>query len=182
MQFVFNGSIEQIYQQTSTAMYNSYQQFISARDKQAKYDKLIAQISEICYPKEEQIKSCQRYLYNFSANFKNKIDAIEAMEKMGEQQFGDKMPFIQPKIMNYKNTVQIPERFKRQNSSIKSEEAGVSIEDKTSGFDQRSDIEVKIAEQIRLKNQAIAQQKINQKQSEKPKILAKTNPNSPANN
>ena len=33
MQFVFNGSIEQIYQQTSTAMYNSYQQFISARDK-----------------------------------------------------------------------------------------------------------------------------------------------------
>ena len=45
-------------------------------------------------------------------------------------------------------------------------------------FDQRSDSEVKIAEQIRLKNQVISQQKKQQKQFDKPKILVKTSPNS----
>jgi len=44
-------------------------------------------------------------------------------------------------------------------------------------FDQRSESEIKIAEQIRFKNQAIAQEKKQQKQSDKPKTLVKTNPN-----
>ena len=37
-------------------------------------------------------------------------------------------------------------------------------------FDQRSQSEIQVAEQIRIKNQAIAQQKQQQKQSERPKM------------
>ena len=170
MQLVFSGSIEQIYQQTSTQTYNSQQQFISARDKQTKYDKVIANISRICYP--EQTESCQRFLYNFSANLKSKNESIEAIEKISQQQFADKMSLIQQQTMDYKNNTEsknLPESSKPNEDT--------TITQKKS-FDQRSDSEVKIAEQIRFKNQAIAQQKKQQKQSEKPKTLVKTNPNS----
>lgn len=172
MQLVFNGSIEQIYQQTSTQTYNSQQQFISARDKQTKYDEVIANISRICYPEKKQTESCQRFLYNFSANFKSKNESIEAIEKISQQQFADKMPLIQQQTMDYKNNIE----SKNLPESSKTNEDTTITQKKP--FDQRSDSEVKIAEQIRFKNQAIAQQKKQQKQSEKPKTLVKTNPNS----
>ena len=153
MQLVFNGSIEQIYQQTSTQTYNSQQQFISARDKQTKYDKVIANISRICYPEKKQTESCQRFLYSFSANFKSKNESIEAIEKISQQQFGDKIPLIQQQTMDYKNNTE----SKKLSDSSKSNEDTTTTQKKP--FDQRSDSEVKIAEQIKLKNQAIAQQK-----------------------
>ena len=70
------------------------------------------------------------------------------------------------------------EEFKKQNSSIKAEETTETLRNKTTGFDQRSESEIQIAEQIRIKNRAIAQQKQQQKQLEKPKTLVKTNENS----
>lgn len=72
----------------------------------------------------------------------------------------------------------LSEEFKKQISSIKAEETNETLRNKTTGFDQRSESEIQIAEQIRFKNQAIAQQKNQQKQSEKPKTLVKTNHNS----
>lgn len=171
MQLVFNGSIEQIYQQTLTQTYNSQQQFINARDKQTKFDKVIANISKICYPEKKQTESCQRFLYNFSANYKSKIESIEAIEVISKQQFGDKTPLIQQQTVDYKNNTE--SKNLSESSKLNTD---ISIT-KKKAFDQRSDSEVRIAEQIRFKNQAIAQQKKQQKQSEKPKILVKTNPN-----
>lgn len=49
-------------------------------------------------------------------------------------------------------------------------------------FDQRSISEIQIAEQIRSKNQAIAKTKQQQRQSEKPKTLVKTNHNFSSSN
>lgn len=72
----------------------------------------------------------------------------------------------------------LSEEFKKQNSIIKNQEVNHALRNQKIGFDQRSDSEVKIAEQIRFKNQVIAQQKKQQKQSEKPKTLVKTNSNS----
>lgn len=172
MQLVFNGSIEQIYQQTSTETYKSQQQFINARDKQTKYDKVIANISRICYHEKKQTESCQRFLYNFSANFKSKNESIEAIEKISQQKFGNKIPLIQQQTTDYKNNTE----SKKISDSSKSNEDTTITQKKP--FDQRSDSEVKIAEQIRLKNQVIAQQKKQQKQFDKPKILVKTSPNS----
>lgn len=171
MQLVFNGSIEQIYQQTLTQTYNSQQQFINARDKQTKFDEVIADISKICYPEKKQTESCQRFLYNFSANYKSKIESIEAIEVISKQQFGDKTPLIQQQTVDYKNNTE--SKNLSESSKLNTD---ISIT-KMKAFDQRSDSEVRIAEQIRFKNQAIAQQKKQQKQSEKPKILVKTNPN-----
>ncbi len=171
MQLVFNGSIQQIYQQTLTQTYNSQQQFINARDKQTKFDEVIANISKICYPEKKQTESCQRFLYNFSANYKSKIESIEAIEVISKQQFGDKTPLIQQQTVDYKNNTE--SKNLSESSKLNTD---ISIT-KKKAFDQRSDSEVRIAEQIRFKNQAIAQQKKQQKQSEKPKILVKTNPN-----
>ena len=72
----------------------------------------------------------------------------------------------------------LSEEFKKQNSSIKAEETTETLRNKTTGFDQRSESEIQTAEQIRIKNRAIAQQKQQQKQLEKPKTLVKTNENS----
>ncbi len=166
MKLIFNGSIEEIYQQTSTPTYNSQQQFIKTRDKQTKYDEVIANISKICFPEERQTKSCQRKLYNLSANFQSKNAAIAAIEEIGQQQFKEKMPLIQQQTMAYKNN---PDTNSLPESSRSSEE--------TKPFDRRSDGEAKIAEQIRLKNEAIAQQKKQQRQSEKPNTLVRTKPN-----
>lgn len=171
MQLVFNGSIGHIYQQTSTPAYNSQQQFINARDNETKYDEVITNISRICYP--EKVDSLQRVLYNFSANFKNKNEALEAIEKVSQQEFRDKVPFIQQQIMTYKNN----NDSKNQGERLKSNE-DTSITQKNS-FDQRSKNEIQVAEQIRIKNQAIAKQKQQQKQVDKQKVFVKTNPNMP---
>ena len=169
MQLVFNGSVQQILKNTSTPTYNSLEKYIEARDKQTKYDALITNISRICNPEKNQTESCQRFLYNFSANFKSKKESIEAIEKISQQQFGDKMPLIQQQTMNYKNNIE-----SNNLEEISKVNKDTTVNQKKP-FDQRSDSEVKIAEQIRLKNQALAEQKKQQKQSEKSMTLVKTN-------
>lgn len=172
MQLVFNGSIQQIYQQTSTPTYNSQERFISARDKKTKYDEVITNISKICFHEKEQAESCQRFLYNFSANFKSKNESLEAIEKVSQQQFSDKMPLILQHTMAYKSNSESI----NLTTNLQLNETAPSTQNKS--FDQRSQSEIQVAEQIRMKNQAIAQQKQQQKQLEKPKTLVKTNPNS----
>ena len=148
MQLVFNGSIEQIFKRTSTSEYNSQEQFIKARDKKTKYDEVITNVARICYPEEKQMKSCQRFLYNFSANFKNNREALVAIEKAIEQQFSNKMPLILEQTLAYRSEVEIGSQI---------DKTVLDYLDKP--FDQRSQSEIQIAEQIRLKNLLIAQQK-----------------------
>lgn len=106
MQLVFNGSVDQIYLQTSSQEYNSYQNFISAREKQTEFDQVIMNVSRICYPEQKRTESCRRFLYNFAANFKSKNEALEAIEKQSQQQFGDKISLIQQATMAYKNNAE----------------------------------------------------------------------------
>lgn len=168
IQLVFNGSIQQIYQQTSTQIYNSQQQFISARDKQTKYDKVIANISRICYPEKKQTESCQRFLYNFSANFKSKNESLEAIEKISQQQFGDKMPSIQQQTRAYKNKT---ENINLTENSKSNEDTSIT---QKKPFDQRSQSEIQVHQQIKEKNMAIKQQKEAQRALDKPKVKTLT--------
>lgn len=147
MRLVFNGSIDEIYKKITTSQYNGFQKFIDSRDKKTKFDTIIAQISNACFPDMKHTESSQRFLYNFSANFKSKVESLEAIEKMSKQRFSEAMPFITQQINNY-----------RQNKY----------------FDQRSQSEIQLANQIRAKNQAIAEKK----QNDKSKTLVKTNTSS----
>ena len=61
------------------------------------------------------------------------------------------------------------QEFPSLKQEIKSQNAIINNEEQKKYFDQRSEIEIQIAEQIRIKNQAIAQQK-----QKKPKMLVKT--------
>ena len=164
MKLVFKGSIQQVYQQTTTPTYNSQERFISARDKKTKYDEVITNISRICYPEKKQTESCQRFLYNFSANFKSKNESLEAIEKVSRQQFSDKMPLILQQTTAYKSNGE------SINLTTNSQLNETSPSPQKKPFDQRSQSEIQVAEQIRIKNQAIAQQKQQQKQSERPKM------------
>lgn len=164
MKLVFKGSIQQVYQQTTTPTYNSRERFISARDKKTKYDEVITNISRICYPEKKQTESCQRFLYNFSANFKSKNESLEAIEKVSRQQFSDKMPLILQQTTAYKSNGE------SINLTTNSQLNETSPSPQKKPFDQRSQSEIQVAEQIRIKNQAIAQQKQQQKQSERPKM------------
>ncbi len=103
MQLIFNGSIQQIYEQTSTPTYNSQEQFIRARDKKTKYDEVITEISKICYSEKKEIESCQRFLYNFSANFESKEKALETIKDIAEQHFHDKRTLVEQACMTYQN-------------------------------------------------------------------------------
>ena len=71
------------------------------------------------------------------------------------------MPLISQKIMNYRK------RDESKNISLKSNEDLIDIS--KIAFNQRSDKEIKIAEQIRIKNKAIANYKKQQKGSENSK-------------
>lgn len=164
MKLVFKGSIQQVYQQTTTSTYNSQERFISARDKKTKYDEVITNISRICYPEKKQTESCQRFLYNFSANYKSKNESLEAIEKVSQQQFSDKMPLILQQTTAYKSNGE------SINLTTNSQLNETSPSPQKKPFDQRSQSEIQVAEQIRIKNQAIAQQKQQQKQSERPKM------------
>lgn len=164
MKLVFKGSIQQVYQQTTTPTYNSQERFISARDKKTKYDEVITNISRICYPEKKQTESCQRFLYNFSANYKSKNESLEAIEKVSQQQFSDKMPLILQQTTAYKSNGE------SINLTTNSQLNETSPSPQKKPFDQRSQSEIQVAEQIRIKNQAIAQQKQQQKQSERPKM------------
>ena len=66
MKLIFNGSVDQIYQQTTTETYDTFENFTQARDKKTTYDAFITNISKIWYP--EHVPDSQRFLYNFSAN------------------------------------------------------------------------------------------------------------------
>lgn len=171
MQLVFNGSVSQIYQQTTTQKYNTQKEFVSARDKKTKFDTVITNISNICFTEKKQVESAQRFLYNFSANFKSKNESLDAIEKMSQQQFTDKMPLIQQQTNVYK----INNESKTQTTASQLTET--ITRDQKKPFDQRSQSEIQVAQQIRIKNQSIAEQKQQQKQVDKPKMLVKTNPN-----
>ena len=176
MQLVFKGTMAQIYEQTSTPTYNAQQQFIASRDKQTKFDKLISNLSKIYYSEDRKAASVQRFLYNFSANFKNKAESIEGIEKMSQQQFSDKMPLVKQQTNEYKNS---PEsKTNATNTNLNKMPAVTSTKE---SFTKRSNSEIKIAEQIKIKNQAFAKQKIQEKQAEKPKTLTKIKPNSSNN-
>lgn len=100
----------------------------------------------------------------------NKQKVSEAKEPTVEEQL------IQPQT-NYGNnsgSINMSSTYSQLNNTVSNT--------KKKTFDQRSQTEIKIAEQIRFKNQAIAQQKKQQKLSEKPKTLVKTNPNSSTSN
>jgi len=101
MKLIFGGSIEQIYNKTSNENYNSQEQFINAKNKKTKYDKLITNISKICGGADSS-KDYERKLYNFSANYKNKEDSLDAIFKISHIQFPDKINLIKDEITNYK--------------------------------------------------------------------------------
>lgn len=103
MSLVFNGSISQIYQKTSTQTYDSYQQFIRAKNKKTEYDELITNISKICFPEKWLTENCQRFLYDFSANFESKEKAIEAIKNIDEQHFLDKRSLVEQACNTYQN-------------------------------------------------------------------------------
>ncbi|MCI9279463.1 MAG: hypothetical protein HFJ02_01510 [Bacilli bacterium] len=171
MQLVFNGSVSQIYQQTTTQKYNTQKEFVSARDKKTKFDAFITNISNICFTEKKQVESAQRFLYNFSANFKSKNESLDAIERMSQQQFSDKVPLIQQQT----NAYRINNESKTQTTASQLTET--ITRDQKKPFDQRSQSEIQVAQQIRIKNQSIAEQKQQQKQVDKPKMLVKMNPN-----
>ena len=107
MKLIFNGSIKQIYDTTSALTYNSQEEFMKARDKKTTYDEVIRSISQICYSEKKEVESCQKYLYNLSANFENKEKALDEIVKMGQQQFKDKYERIKKEYIKYQNIEQI---------------------------------------------------------------------------
>ena len=101
----------------------------------------------------------------------NKQKVLETEKTMVEKRF------IQPQDTNYKNnsgSINILSTQSQLNETVSNSQK--------KPFNQRSQTEIRIAEQIRFKNQAIAQQKKQKNQSEKPKTLVKTNPNSSTSN
>jgi len=97
----------------------------------------------------------------------NKQEVLEAKEPTVEEQS------IQLQSINYKNnsgSINISSTNSQLNETVSNSQK--------KPFDQRNQTEIRIAEQIRIKNQAIAQQNQRQKQAVKSKTLIKTNPNS----
>ena len=101
MKLIFNGSVGQIYQQTTTETYDTFENFTQARDKKTTYDAFITNISKIWYP--EHVPDSQRFLYDFSANYKSKDEALEAIVNLGQQLFPEKAEMSEKEYATYQN-------------------------------------------------------------------------------
>ena len=103
----------------------------------------------------------------------------EKIESQKHSAFDERKSLVGEKIANVQNA-NYNNSEKSKLSSYQSNIINSSIHKKP--FDQRSQTEVQIAEQIRVKNYAIAQQKSKQRNLEPSKKLIKTNPNVSSSN
>ena len=99
MWLVFNGSIEEIYNKTTTFDYDSREKFISVRDKKSNFDLMVTNLSSICFA--NRLESGKRAIYNYCANLKNKEEIISGLEQM-RQMSPDKQDLISQAIDSYK--------------------------------------------------------------------------------
>lgn len=98
MSLIFNGTIDEIYNKTTTTENYSKLEFTKARDEQTDYDKLINAIAALV---QIDFESCKRFLYNLSANYKNKEEALRKISVMAEMMFPQAHSLIKKEIDMY---------------------------------------------------------------------------------
>ncbi len=134
MKLVFNGSMADICHYTSTPSYDTYQELFQARGKSTEFDAVISDIAHIFFGNSKHRESVRRYLYNTAANYPDKEASLNSIDEEAQRRFSDKYPEINARINSYR----------RKNERIP--------------FAKRKDAEIEIAQNIRVKNNVIAQQ------------------------
>lgn len=104
MRLVFNGSIEQFYRETSTQNYNSIENYIKSKNKTSEFDNVISSICSIVSNDRKEMESKKKSLYNYSANFPSKNDALIGIRNFGLSTFPDKAGLIDKIFSSYNDS------------------------------------------------------------------------------
>ena len=150
MRLVFNGSISDIYNNTSVNGYNSYNEYISSKNRETEFDKTISTIASICCSNEKDKNRLISKLYNLVANFETKAIGLRECARVCSVYFKDKTELINEQVNLYSGA------------------------DNKKGFDIRSNKEIEVANMIKEKNKMIVKEKGITKNNAKVKVLVKT--------
>ena len=151
MRLVFNGSISDIYNNTSVNGYNSYNEYISSKNRETEFDKTISTIASICCSNEKDKNRLIKQQYNLAANFETKTIGLRECARVCRVYFKDKTELINEQVNLYNGV------------------------DNKKGFDVRSSKEIEVADLINEKNKMIVKEKGITKDNVKVKVLVKTN-------
>lgn len=81
MKLVFQGSIKDFYEKTSTREYNSVENMLASKRKTTPFDQHLSDITNLMSNDENRKESYKRFLYNYASNFESKGKAMNSIEK-----------------------------------------------------------------------------------------------------
>lgn len=135
MNLIFQGNMEQIISKIFGSSDKAVQEYSASKKRQTIFDEMIKQLAVSC--NEENAQGIENYIYNLSANAKNKKEAINAIRYDGERLYPEKKDSINNIIYTYeymekqneinekrKQLIQQKLNLEQQNSEDLSQEKG----------------------------------------------------------